>query len=153
MKDSGWMFLAVGVGGYFLWQWWKSQPQNIAPSAAAPPAGGTTPTLQQISVITPAGGGEPTAGQLQNQLNRLTATATDWNGAYTTLTGGRSIDSLYGFNFNSVYGSQGNNTITASTFLAMAKATGLTPHISLTGFGRTYGPVYQQPYYRYVVRH
>lgn len=142
MKNT-WVLLGlVGVGGYFLYEkFFKTQ--TVAVSTAAP---GTTAAMQQISVITPAGG-EPTAGQLQDQLNRLTATASDWNAAYTTLTG-KSIDTLYGFSFNSVYGSLGNNTITAQAFLSMAKATGLVPHISLTGFGRSYGPVYRIPVYR-----
>ena len=103
--------------------------------------------MQQISVITPAGG-EPTSTQLENQTNRLTATASDWNAAYTTLTGGRGIDTLYGFSFASVYGGIGSQMITPSTFLAMAKATGLSPHISLSGFGRSYGQVYQMPIHR-----
>lgn len=131
----------LAVGGYFLYQWWQSQ------QAAATTA---TPVLTQssINVITPAGG-EPSAAQLQTQLNRLTASPADWNTAYTSLTG-RSIDVLYGFNFNSVYGATGNNTITAAAFLSMAKATGLSPHITLSGIGNLYrGPVYSPVTYRW----
>jgi hypothetical protein len=143
MKENLWIYAAVGVAGYFAYQYIKGKGAALI----ALPAPGTTTSLNQISVITPAGG-EPTAGQLQSQINRLNATASEWNSAYTTLTG-RSIDTLYGFNFNSVYGGLGQTTITAGAFLSMAKATGLSPHISLSGFGRSYGPVYRIPAYRW----
>lgn len=148
MKDWIWLAL-LGVGAYAVYEYMTGGSifGVTMPSAAPQPAAGTTPTLQQIGVMTPAGGGEPTSAQLQNQLNRLTASPADWNTAYTTLTG-RSIDTLYGFNFNAVYGGVGNSTITADAFIAMARATGLTPHITLSGFGKSYGPVYRTPVYR-----
>jgi hypothetical protein len=143
MKNILWL-AGIGVGGYLAYQWWQNQQAATAAASTALPAG-TTPVMgQQISVITPAGG-EPTATQLENQTNRLTATAADWNAAYTILTGGRGIDTLYGFDFSSVYSGIGAQMITAQTFLTMAKATGLSPHISLSGFGRSYGPVYRIP--------
>jgi len=129
----------VAVGGYLLYQWYTSQQAATAAAAT------TVVSPQTINVITPAGGGEPSAAQLQTQLNRLTASPADWNAAYASLTG-KGIDTLYGFNFNSVYGATGNNTITAAAFLSMAKATGLSPHITLSGIGQLYrGPVYRYP--------
>lgn len=133
----------VGVGVYLAYQWWQSQQAATAAAAGTPVL-----TQSSINVITPAGG-EPSAAQLQTQLNRLTATPADWNTAYTSLTG-RPIDVLYGFNFNSVYGATGNSTITAAAFLSMAKATGLSPHVTLSGIGSLYrGPVYSPVTYRW----
>lgn len=133
----------VAVGGYFLYQWWQQSQQTTNTLESTPVL-----TQSSINVITPAGG-EPSAAQLQTQLNRLTASPADWNTAYASLTG-RSIDVLYGFNFNSVYGATGNNTITAAAFLSMAKATGLSPHITLSGIGSLYrGPVYSPVTYRW----
>lgn len=132
----------VAVGGYFLYQWWTSQ--QTVNTLQSP----TVLTQSSINVITPAGG-EPSAAQLQTQLNRLTASPADWNTAYTSLTG-KSIDALYGFDWNSVYGATGNTTITAAAFLSMAKATGLSPHITLSGIGSLYrGPVYAPVTYRW----
>lgn len=128
----------LGVVGYLVYQWWQTQQATAAATtpAATPGTSALMSGQQQISVITPTGSGEPTAVQLQNQLNKISAYAADWNNAYTALTG-RSIDQLYGFNFNAVYGGLGS-TITAQAFLNMAHATGFSPHINLSGLGRVY---------------
>ena len=117
------------------------------------PTPGTTPTMtaatQSTSVsttptTTPTTGGtttasstptvsQPTAADLQHVINMPLANADQWNYAYEHLMG-TGIDTVYGFNFDQVYGAiQGREQIrssglmTAQTFLNAPATAGFKP--------------------------
>jgi hypothetical protein len=127
------------------------QPTSIS---TTPP---TTPTI--IYVQTPTPTSAPPVSVLTQQMislvgNALTATADQWNWAYTKITG-QGVDQQYKFNFDTVYGpivpgapaasARSSGMMTPNDFLARAQAA--TPGMS--GIGRmiwqripTYKPTY-----------
>jgi hypothetical protein len=149
----------VGVGGYLLYEWWISSQSTV--SNVVTPTPGTTPTQAQTGGITsvstiptstpttgPGAQGtsaamptvqQPTAADLQNALgNAGTATADQWNYEYKALMGA-GIDSVFGFNFNTVYGAVGANgqrssgQMTAQAFLNAPASAGYIPPQTVQG--------------------
>lgn len=133
MKDLL-MLGAVGVAGYFIYEWLFAPAATTAVQPA--PAPGTTPTQQsqggQTSVSTAPSTTAQTpspiqtlAANMQASLGQATATADQWDVAFTRVMG-QSIDSKYGLSFDTVYGPVVNGvrnngaTMNALMFLQMA---------------------------------
>jgi hypothetical protein len=134
----------VAVGGYFLWEWLTAPA--VSATTTTTPTPGTTPTMvaagaptsvSTVPTTTPTTGGgaqgtsaamptvqQPTAADLQSTCGgNATMNADQWNYCYRQLMGA-GIDSVFNFNFNTVYGAvQSNGTrssgqMTASAFLS-----------------------------------
>lgn len=102
------------------------QPTTVSTSPSTTP---TTSASSGSSVVTVQ---QPSATDLQNNINMTSATADQWNVAYRALMG-YGIDQVYNFNFDTVYGAIGANgqratgNMTAQAFLAAPGLHGYQP--------------------------
>lgn len=90
-----------------------------------PTTGGTTTASSTPTVS------QPTAADLQHSINMTLANADQWNYGYKTLMG-TGIESVYGFNFDTVYGAVQGQTrssgmMTAQAFLNAPGIAGFRP--------------------------
>ena len=108
----------------------------------------TTPTTQGSAGGTAAATAsvqQPTAADLQHTINMSLATADQWNYGYKQLMG-TGIESVYGFNFDTVYGAlqaggrRSSGMLTAQAFLSAPTTMGVahtvtTPRPGFHGMG------------------
>jgi hypothetical protein len=99
---------AVGVGGYFLYEWAvgagyiPSLFGSTSTPPSTPPPPGTTGGGQPTTT-TPAIPMTSVAANMQSILGMSNATADQWDSAFAQIMG-QAIDAKYGFNFDAVYG-------------------------------------------------
>jgi hypothetical protein len=145
------MIGAVGVGAYFLYEYFKNSctanPSGLlcsffTPGTTSSTSGGQTSVSQTpTSTVT-----LPTAAQLQTAGNATTSSADGWNYIFSQQMG-FGIDRIYGFSFDDVYGivgsAQRSTAITAQAFLQAPILFGKTPQTlhGLGAFVRYPGPI------------
>ena len=100
-----------------------------------PTTGGTTTASSTPTVS------QPTAADLQHSINMTLANADQWNTAYKQLMG-TGIESVYGFNFDTVYGAisgreqiRSSGMMTAQAFLNAPVVAGFKPTSGVSGLG------------------
>lgn len=132
----------VGVGAYFLYEWWQSQSATTTPVTTTP---GTTTTMNQSGGQTSVSTAPPStpalltavAANMTSKLAGVTSASADqWDSAFSSIFG-QNIDVKYGLDFDSVYGTpdhRSNVTMTAMDFLQQAAvAKGGLPGLSGLG--------------------
>jgi hypothetical protein len=126
------MLGAVGVGGYFLYDWWAKS--KVAP-AGQPPPPGTTGGGQPTSV-TASSTMQALALNMQQALGQASGNPDQWDWAFASILG-TPIDQKYNFNFDAVYGllpARTSTAMNAMMFLQLAAtAKGGLPGLSGLG--------------------
>lgn len=139
-------WVLVGVGAYLVYEWYVASTTTTTTGTAATP--GTTSTMtagsQQTSISTapPSTPAQPSANMtslassLTQYLGMATASADQWNYAFSHLMG-IGIDTKYGLDFGRVYGQvsggvrpTGNMSALAFLQLAAASLPGGLPGLS-----------------------
>lgn len=112
------------------------QSTSVSTTPTTTPTTGGTTTASSAATVS-----QPTAADLQHAINKTLANADQWNYGYKQLLG-TGIESVYGFNFDQVYGAvQGREQIrssgmmTAQAFLSAPVNAGFKPTAGFSGLG------------------